>query len=90
MFLGLNFSVSGVRVRDLEVVTVGWSCCLRLSVDEWQGATVLKLGTLDSLRDSVSCSAVTQEKKGDLTAQGSQKGGPETVLHELPGDGQLG
>lgn len=51
---------------------------------------ILKCGTLGSIRDSVSCSAVTQENKEDLIAQGSHRSEPEIVLHKLPGDSQLG
>lgn len=57
-------------------------------MDECQGAMILKCGALGSIRDCVSCSAVTQEKKGDLIAQGSQRGGPEIVLQEFTGDSQ--
>lgn len=48
-------------------------------MDECQGVMILKCGTLGSIRDSVSCSAVTQDNKGDLIAQGSHRDGPEII-----------
>lgn len=73
MFLVLIPVWGQSREQPVEVVTVGWPCCRGLSIDERQGAMILKFRTLHGIKDSVSCSAVTWEKKGDLTALCSER-----------------